>query len=156
MDAFAGLPRTERMCFMKHEFRPNNLLEEKLVALYKKELKIIDFLQILFDSQVIILADRDVDISAADRKFNPLAINSPMGFSVLATFSSLERAKNAVARYPGFNHAIAVDTAWFLLGAYKNVGLALNPGWPFGFELPPDALQHLLIRFGVKNTGGEN
>ncbi len=139
---------------MNFEFKPNNLLEEKLVALYKKEMQIIDFLRILFDSQVIILADRDVDISAPDRKFNPLAITSPMGFNVLATFSSLERAQKAVDQFPEYKHAVAVDTAWFLLGAYENVGLAFNPGWPFGFELPPDALQHLMVRFGLKQSGG--
>jgi hypothetical protein len=135
---------------MTSEFKPNNPLEEKLLAMYRKEIKITDFLEILLDSQVVILSDRDVDISGPDMHFNPLAIPSPMGYDVLATFSSIERAQAAVSRYPGYEFALAVDTSWFLLGAYENVGFALNPGWPFGFELPPDGLKQVLIRFGVK------
>jgi SseB protein N-terminal domain len=141
---------------MTNEFRPNNNLEEKLLALYRKEIKIIEFLELLIDSQVVILADRDVDISRPSMDFNPLAINSPMGFDVLVTFSSLERAKAALAQYPDYPFALAVDTRWFLLGAYKNAGIALNPGWPYGFELPPEGLQQLLVRLGVKKLSGQN
>jgi hypothetical protein len=141
---------------MTNEFKPNNTLEEKLVAMYRKEIKIAEFLEILFDSQVIILSDRDVDISGYDMHFNPLAITSPMGYDVLATFSSLERAKPALSSYQGYDFALAVDTAWFLRGAYENVGFALNPGWAFGFELPPDGLQQMLVRFGVRKHGGQN
>ena len=43
---------------MTNEFKPNNPLEEKLLAMYRKEIKIVEFLEILLDSQVIILADR--------------------------------------------------------------------------------------------------
>lgn len=141
---------------MTNEFKPNNLLEEKLLAMYKKEIKITEFLELLLDSQVIILADRDVDISGADMHFNPLAIPSPMGYEVLATFSSFERAKKAVSEYPEYSFAIAVDTSWFLSGAYENVGFALNPGWPFGFELPPDGMKQMLVRFGGKRQYGQN
>ena len=137
---------------MTNEFKPNNPLEEKLLAMYRKEIKIVEFLEILLDSQVIILADRDVDISGPDTHFNPLAISSPLGHDVLATFTSIERAQAAVSRYPGYSCAVAVDTAWFLQRAYENVGFALNPGWPFGFELPPAGLQQMLIRFGVKKS----
>lgn len=138
---------------MTNDFKPNNLLEEKLLEMYRKEIKISEFLEILLDSQVIILADRDVDMSGPDTHFNPLAISSPMGCDVLATFSSLERAQPAASRYPGYEFAMAVDTPWFLLRAYENVGFALNPGWAFGFELPPEGLQQMLVRFGVKKPG---
>jgi hypothetical protein len=141
---------------MTNEFKPDNPLEEKLLALYKKEIKISYFLELLLETQVIILADRDVDITIPDAHFNPLAITSPMGYNVLATFSSLIRAQQAASLYPRYSHAIAVDTSWFLLRAYENVGFALNPGWAFGFELPPEALQQMLIRFGVKRGGGLN
>jgi hypothetical protein len=72
------------------------------------------------------------------------------------TFSSLERAKAALARYPEYPFALAVYTKWFLQGAYENTGIALNPGWPFGFELPPEGLQQILIRFGVKKLSRQN
>lgn len=141
---------------MTTAFRPNNLLEEKLLAMYRKEIKIHEFLEILLESQVVILADRDVDITTDDAHFNPLAISSPMNYNVLATFSSLERAQAAASRYPEYSFAIAVDTSWFLQRAYDNVGFALNPGWPYGFELPPEALQQMLIRFGVKEFARES
>ncbi len=141
---------------MTNEFEPANLLEEKLIALYRKEVKITEFLEILLESQVIILADRDVDITGPDMHFNPLAITSPMGYDALALFTSIERAKRAFLRYPGYGFAVAVDTSWFLLGAYENAGFALNPGWPFGFELPPEALQQLLARYGLKKGRGRD
>ncbi len=81
---------------MISDFKPNNLLEEKLLALYRKEIKINEFLEMLLDSQSILLTDRDVDISGPNMSFNPLAITSPMGYNVLVTFSSLKRAKAAL------------------------------------------------------------
>jgi hypothetical protein len=141
---------------MMSEFKPNNPLEEKLLAMYRKEIKITEFLEILLDSQVIILADRDVDITGPDMHFNPLAIQSQMGYSALATFTSIERAQKAVSRYPDFPFAVAVDTCWFLQRAYENVGFALNPGWPFGFELPPEGLLQVMYRFGVKEYKGRD
>ncbi len=141
---------------MTNEFKPNNILEEKLIAVYRKEMKITEFLEILLDSQVIILADRDVDITGPDMHFNPLAITSPMGYDVLAAFTSIERAKKAFSEYPGYDFAVSVDTSWFLQGAYENVGFALNPGWPFGFELSPEGLRQLLMRFGVKKNPYQN
>jgi len=47
------------------------------------------------------------------------------------------------------------DTKGFLQGVHENTGFALNPGWPFGFELAPEGLQHLLIRFAVKKHSGK-
>lgn len=139
---------------MTNEFEPVNLLEEKLIALYRKEITIPEFLGILLESQVIILADRDVDITGPDMHFNPLAINSSMGFDALAIFTSLDRAKRAFLRYPGYGFAVAVDTSWFLQGAYENAGIALNPGWPYGFELSPAILQRLLVSHGLKKGPG--
>jgi len=141
---------------MTNEFKPDNPLEEKLLALYRKEIGISYFLELLLESQVIILADRDVDITGPDMHFNPLAIASPMGYKVLVSFSSIERAQKAISLYPGYEYAIAVDTSWFLLGAYEDVGYALNPGLPFGFELPPNNLRQLLIRFGVRKQEGQD
>jgi len=135
---------------MQSQFKPNNPLEEKLLAIYRREIQITEFLEILLDSQVVILADRDVDITGPDTHFNPLAIQSPMGYMAVATFSSLERARQAVSRNPDYPHAVAVDTCWFLRRVYENAGFALNPGWPFGFELPPEGLRQFLYRFGVK------
>jgi len=134
------------------EFKPNNLLEEKLVAVYKKEINITEFLELLLDSQVVILADRDVDISGPDMHFNPLAITSRMGFDAIAAFTSVERAEKAFTRYPEYGYAVVVDTYWFLSGAYANAGFALNPGWACGFELPPEGLRQLLVRYaGMKH-----
>lgn len=141
---------------MISQFKPNNFLEEKLLAMYRKEIKITEFIELLLDSQVMILTDRDVDITGPDTHFNPLAITSPMGYSVLVTFSSIERATSLAARHPDFSHAVAVDTSWFLLRAHENAGFALNPGWAFGFELPPEGLQQMLVRFGVKRLEVES
>lgn len=141
---------------MTIEFNPNNPLEEQLQAMYKREIKITEFLEILLDSQVIFLADRDVDITGPDTHFNPLAIQSPMGYMAVATFSSIERAQDAVSRNPDYPYAVAVDTCWFLRRVYENAGFALNPGSPFGFELPPEGLQQFLYQFGVKEYKGRN
>ncbi len=141
---------------MQNQFKPNNPLEEKLLSMYRREIQITEFLEIMLDSQVVILADRDVDITGPDTHFNPLAIQSPMGYMAVATFSSLERARQAVSRNPDYPHAVAVDTCWFLRRVYENAGFALNPGWPFGFELPPEGLQQFLYRFGVKEYRGRD
>ncbi len=79
--------------------------------------------------------------------FNPLAITSRTGFDALAAFTSIERAKKAFFQYPEYGYALVVDTYWFLSGAYANAGFALNPGWAYGFELPPEGLRQLLIRY---------
>lgn len=135
---------------MTQGFTPHNPLEEKLVAMYRKQISISDFLGILIDSRLAIPSDREAAVTAPDMNFKPLVITSAMGFDVLVTFSSLELAEAASSMYPGYGFTAEVDADRFLLQAPENVGFALNPGWHLGFELPPEGLQQILYRFGVK------
>ncbi len=133
---------------MMNDFSPANHLEEKLLAMYRKEIKITQFLDIMLDSNVAILTEQEVGSPGAD--FKPLTILSSLQFTVVAAFSSLERAEEAKSRYPGFLFATEVDTCELLRSIGENLGFALNPGWPMGFELSPDGLLQMMYRFGVK------
>src|SRR5512136_1018859 len=113
---------------MTNEFEPANLLEEKLIALYRKEVKITEFLEILLESQVIILADRDVDITGPDMHFNPLAITSPMGYDALALFTSIKRAKRAFLRYPGVRFRSCGRHVLVSPGSLRERGVCAEPG----------------------------
>jgi hypothetical protein len=135
---------------MIREFEAKNPLEEKLLSLYRNDIKLPDFLRILLDSQIVILLDKDVDLSDPAPDIDPLIITSLQGFTVAATFTSIDRISPFVAQFPDYCYALVVDALWFLQGTPDTIGFALNPGWQYGMEMPADGLQAFLKKFGAK------
>lgn len=135
---------------MIRNFEAQNPLEEKLLALYRGELRLPDFLQILLDSQIVILLDNDIDPSHPAPDISPLIITCLRGFTAAAAFTSIDRIGPFAAQFPDYRYALVVDALWFLQGTPDTIGFALNPGWQFGMEIPADGLQAFLKKFGAK------
>ncbi len=135
---------------MIREFEAKNPLEEKLLPLYRGEIKLPDFLRILLDSQIVILLDKDIDLSDPVPDINPLFITSLQGFTAAAAFTSIERIGPFAAQFPDYRYVLVVDALWFLRGTPDTIGFALNPGWQFGMEMPAEGLQAFLRKFGAK------
>ncbi len=135
---------------MIREFEAKNLLEEKLLALYRGEIKLPDFLRILLDSQIVILLDKDINLSDPAPDIDPLIITSLKGFIAAVAFTSIDRIGPFAAQFPDYRYALVVDALWFLQGTPDTIGFALNPGWQFGMEMPADGLQAFLKKFGAK------
>lgn len=135
---------------MSENFLPVNELEVKLLALYRKEIDMPLFIQIMLSSQISIPLDKEIDENKPNKDMNPLVIQSSKGDPVLAVFTSPERITPWISHFPEYKFALSVDCRWFLKGVTSNVGLALNPGWEYGLEFPPIGVSRLQHDFGIK------
>jgi hypothetical protein len=131
-------------------FEPTNELETQMVSVQKGELEQQDFLTHLVNSKAIVMLDQPPRLSGEwDNDIHPLVVGSPNGFPVLAVFSSVERSAVSKEKAPGHPYAMEAPFAWMLRGIQPGVGLVMNPGSAFGFEIPPDSLSSLRQGYGI-------
>jgi len=132
------------------DFQPQNSLEEKLLEVQSGKLHPGTFFQFLQSSQAVMLLDKSLPASGVwDNTINPLILNSPHGFPVLALFSSPERATPFTKDFPAHQFALQVDIRWLLRGVPPDVGIAMNPNSSVGFELPPIGVADLKRDMGL-------
>jgi DNA-binding transcriptional LysR family regulator len=132
-------------------FQPANALEEALLKCWKDRTELGLFAMRLFSSQVVVLLRAKGDV--LPRKWPaPLIIRGVNDKLVLAVFTSIERTIPWRERHEEFQHALVTDASWVLRNAPPGYGVAINPGWAVGMEIPPDDLARLLRDFG-ENPG---
>jgi hypothetical protein len=62
------------------------------------------------------------------------------GTDVLVVFTSPDRAKGFLADFPQYQGGLLTDLKWILEKMGTGFGITINPGWPVGLELEPQAL----------------
>ncbi len=128
-------------------FEPLNDLEVRLLQAQDGTLEAAGFLDALLAEQVFVLLDKAVGPDNDwDETINPLVLTSEGGEPMFAVFSAPERAGPWNDQLPQFEHALQVDFLWLLGGIADDVGIVLNPGYPVGMEMVPDAVVQLKQR----------
>ena len=114
-------------------------LESSLSAARDGEKSIAEFLEELFQSQIVVLLDKEIGENGHwNPSAVPLILSDPAGISMLAIFTSLDRAAPWVTQYPSHPHALLVDFSWVVKGIRNDVGIAINPGYELGAEINPE------------------
>ncbi len=121
---------------------PGNALETALVAAKQGELRLVEFLPVLLESDVVVPSANEV--LAGGYGLRPLLFDRD-GTPMVAIFSSAERAKPFEAQAP---HALVVKARTFLAGLAPQAGVVLNPGWDQGLDLGPEGIREILRDFG--------
>jgi hypothetical protein len=125
-------------------FVPGNDLERSLVLAQQGQLPIPALMRELGKHQVVVLLDRELPESGQwESEIQPLVLSSPGGQTVLAIFTSIERASPMASRSSSHKFALLVDFNWALHGVGPEVGLVINPGWPVGFEMPAQGVAQI-------------
>lgn len=136
------------------EFVPGNVLEQALSDAQDGTATADAFLGELVRSQIVILLDREVDPDGRwDPTINLCVLNNAAGDPVVAVFTSPERADPWQGQLPQFEYGLLVSFAWLLQGLGADLGVVVNPGWPVGVELAPEAIARLRQRLDEGSAG---
>ena len=118
-------------------------LEALIVAVATGSRQRSDLVEALFTAKVAVLFNRGLEGGVLSSEARPLTLNSPEGFPILATFSSVEKAGPWVKNEPAYCHALYTDFSWALSTVPAEFGIGLNPGYKWSFLIPPVEVQSL-------------
>lgn len=124
-----------------HFDHPQNEFEQHIIAFHRKEIGIQQFLESLFNAEIVVLSDHEESKFADGPSLRVEAsklytIQAP-DFEFLSIFSHLSRAKPVVAIRPELRAAIRMSGGELLLGMKGTVGIVLNPGWDIDLHWEP-------------------
>jgi len=137
------MPCIGRHCLSDQTFVSHNVLETSLLSAQSGQLEVGVFLNMLMDSQVFILLDKEVVGTTWDNSVTPLILTNKAGTAVMAMFSAPERSTPWSSRNPTYGYGLLVAFEWIIKGLGSGMGVVLNPGHPVGLEITPDEIDRL-------------
>ena len=100
-----------------------------------------DLVEALLQSKIAVPLNRGLENGSLPKDFRPLTLNSPAGFAVLATFTTVEKAGPWVKNEPAYSNVLLTDFLWALGITRPPFGLAVNPGYKYSFVMSPTDVQ---------------
>ena len=130
---------------MHDSFDARNELEEKLLEAQEGKLGSEDFMRYLMQTQVFMPVKDSVGIEGftSSAKAVPLTLKTEDNVEVLILFTSPERAKGFLQEFPGYEGGLLAEFNWVLERIGSDIGIAINPDWPVGFDLEPEMVRQL-------------
>ena len=98
-------------------------------------------IEALRQSRIAIPLNKGLENGSLPKDFRPLTLNSPAGFAVLATFTTVENAGPWVKNEPAYSNVLLTDFLWALSITRPPFGLAVNPGYKYSFVMSPSDVQ---------------
>ena len=131
------------------DFTPANDLEQAIVDGRKGHLALPEFLKLLLRSQIYVLSGSEPKEDGTG--FEPLIYPHPEeGDPMIATYSSPARIGKDAEKAPFMFPVICGEFLERL--PTERIGIVLNPGDEFGFELRSAAIQSLLAAVKAART----
>lgn len=126
-------------------FEPKNELEHKLLAAWEGSMSGDEFMRELLVSEVFMPIEDDEVIQGLQRssRAKPLVLRTEEGESVLAVFTSPDRAKPFLRDFPDYSGGLLTEFKWVLEKIGVGHGIALNPGCEVGFDMEPEMLSQI-------------
>lgn len=133
---------------MNESFEPRNDLEKSLLDAQEGRIPGEQFMQSLLESQVYMpIYEKQGDAIGniqLDNRAKPLSIKDESGDEFLVLFTSPERAGDFVKDYPGYGDGgLLAEFSWIMEKMGVGFGISLNPNWPVGIDLEPEAIKQL-------------
>ena len=94
---------------------------------------------------VIMLAE---DPGPEPQAVSPLTVSTPEGYLALVAFTTPGKCSNWSRNAPQYPHALLVRAEWILNVVGDEYGIAVNPGEPVGFSMPPYGVARMKARGG--------
>lgn len=125
-----------------------NALERDLYAAQNGEQTVDSFLTELVDADVVLLSRHEVTQIRDPADLPALVLPAGDDKSQrLAVFTSPERAHRVAKTYPEYRYGVKTDFIWVLAHTAPGMGVALNPGWTLGMNIPSYGLLRLRERY---------
>ncbi|MDX1961825.1 MAG: SseB family protein [Pirellulales bacterium] len=109
-------------------------LEQLLEAACTNKMQMEVFLNQFINNHVLVLLNEDPGNPPQMNKISPVTFNRGDGQQYVVTFTSAERVKPFVEQFPQFKHALGMHAGFIVQSLNNNIGIAVNPGCPIGFE----------------------
>ena len=94
---------------------------------------------------VVMLAE---DPGPDPQAISPLTVSTPEGYLALVVFTTAGKCSNWSRNAPQYPHALLVRAEWILNVVGDEYGIAVNPGEPVGFSMPPYGVARMKARGG--------
>lgn len=128
-----------------HFDQPQNAFEQQILAFYRRQIGIQQFLASFFNAQVIVLSDHEqFDFTGGQASLvqtpKLFAIKAPT-FNFVAVYSHMLRAQPVYAKHPEMRFASQALGGELLLALDPLAGIAINPGWDINFHWEPQQVE---------------
>ena len=123
------------------DFSPANKLEQMLAAAHDGELSHDELVLGLLTGTIIVLLDQEPDAAGQLGDAQPLVCEMANGHHGVAVFTSAVRSPERVG---GFRFAVQTSCVSLVGAIADGIGLVVNPGSDYCFELPPAGVAQML------------
>ena len=131
------------------DFTPVNELERAMLAGREGSLQLADFIKVLLSSEILVLSG--TEILEDGTGFAPLLYDHPeTGEKMISCFSAPSRINEMHAGKAPY--MMPVQCGAFIERLPETLGIVINPGDEFGFELRPDAVASLVGAIRAKRA----
>jgi hypothetical protein len=123
------------------EFAPKNELESLILEMHAGGIEPENFVARLLGLQVFLpVKDERHGIAGfqASTRAAPLVVADEEGNRILVLFSAPDRAREFLARYPGYSGGMLTEFSWVLRRMGADLSIAINPGLEAGFDFDPE------------------
>lgn len=130
-----------------------NDLEQQLHAAQTGQTPSNVFMKQLLAATIFMPVKDDAAIGGAPRaaKAQPLVVVDETGAQVLVLFTSPERAKPFLERYPDFRGGLLTEFTWILDKMDPGFGIVVNPGDELGIDLEVELVEQMRAAAARKN-----
>ena len=121
---------------------PQDEFERALVETREGRAPVHELIGRLLSTRVCVLLNKEIPESGVwPPGTSPLLVGREGGAEYVAVFSNLARAGHVATQVPSHSYCLVVSASWLVASMSPELGLALNPGFPVAFEMPPDLLE---------------
>jgi hypothetical protein len=133
------------------DLQPLNDLEEKLARGEQPDANPVDVILAFLNNEVYIVSADALD--GADSQVEPLVLANSSGQPVLAVFSHPSRvAEQYLAAAP---NVLGTQGAAIIGNLGDDLGMVINPGAAFGFEIDPEGVANIRRDFKPSDEPGD-
>jgi hypothetical protein len=143
-------PQTKEPTMAKPKSKPSNELEYLIQGALTDLVSIGTLYTVASRTSVWILCNKEWDGRTPDQDLKTLVMQPAEGPSMLPFWTGKERTAFAAEKYPDYPVAVQVMGAVLFTQAGGKVGLAVNPGDEFQFQLTPEGVDQLRQAFGPR------
>ena len=134
------------------DLQPLNDLEEKLAVGEQPDANPVDVILAFLNNEVYIVSSDALE--GADAQVEPLVLANSSGNPVLAVFSHPSRvAEQYLEAAP---NVLGTQGAAILGNLGDDLGMVINPGAAFGFEIDPEGVANIRRDFKPADAAGQD
>lgn len=110
-----------------------------------------DLASVFMNAHVVVMLAEDP--GPIPETISPLTVSTPEGHLALVVFTTAGKCSRWSRNAPQYPYARQVRADWVLNVVGDEYGLAVNPGEPVGFSMPPHGVARMKARGGPAGQG---